>query len=155
MRLSEHFNLEEFTRSATADARGLKNDPPLAGVNLARKMCEEILEPIRAKFGPIKINSGYRSPLVNSAVGGSATSDHVWDEEGVACDTTYQVPLERVFDWIRLESGLPFDQVILERGREERHEHDDTIHIGFRPARRQALIGETHNRGKYTSVEVV
>lgn len=156
MQLSAHFKLEEFTRSSTAKEKGLKNDPSEAGIALAKEMCEKVLEPIRAKFGAIKINSGYRSPEVNSAVSGSATSDHVWDEFGCACDTSYKVPLEQVFEWLRLESSLPFDQVILERGKEERHEFDDCIHIGYRPQpRRQAKRGETHNRSKYTTVEVV
>jgi putative chitinase len=75
-----------------------------------RYCCEKILEPVRAKFGPVTINSSYRAPLVNKAVGGSATSQHV---NGQAIDFEVKgVDNKKVADWVA--DNLEFDQVILE-----------------------------------------
>ena len=151
MNLSEHFTLAELTKTGT----GLANIPPQAATALAQKLCQLLLEPIRAYLGsPIRITSGYRSPEVNAAVGGAATSDHCWDAEGVACD--FQCSnLKGTFDWIRLESGLPFDQAILEYGKIPDSATDDCIHISYRTnPRRLAMTGQTNNRSKYQYVEV-
>jgi hypothetical protein len=156
MQLSPHFKLEEFTQSPTAKKLGIKNEPSAVGVALARELCVNILEPIRAKFGAVKITSGFRCHELNTAVGGSATSDHCWDEFGVASDIQLKEKLQVVFDWIRLESSLPFDQCILERGKVKDSEGDDCIHISLRPTpRRMALLGPTHGQGKYTPQEVI
>jgi uncharacterized protein YcbK (DUF882 family) len=40
-------------------------------------LTENILQPVRDKFGPIRITSGYRCPEVNKLAGGSKTSNHV------------------------------------------------------------------------------
>ena len=75
-----------------------------------RYCCEKILEPVRAKFGAVTINSSYRAPLVNQAVGGSKTSQHV---NGQAIDFEVKgVDNKTVADWIG--DNLEFDQVILE-----------------------------------------
>ena len=154
MKLSEHFTLAEMTRTST----GLPNVPPESALPLVRELCEKVLEPVRDKWGPLRITSGYRSPAVNSAVGGSATSSHVWSEDSVACDfQSIQARLEDVFEWLRLESSLDFDQAILEYGRLPDSTRDDCIHIGFRShnPRRLAMVGQTNNRSKYQYVEVV
>lgn len=76
MNLTEHFTLEELTRSEVASRRGWNNEPPEeAKANLKR--LAELLEKVRAKIGkPILINSGYRSKVVNDAVGSKETSQH-------------------------------------------------------------------------------
>ena len=75
--LTKNFSLAELTKSQTASRRGLDNTPtPQVEKNL-KNLAETILQPLREKLGkPIVINSGYRSPAVNAAVGGSATSAH-------------------------------------------------------------------------------
>lgn len=81
MQLTKHFRLSEFTRSATATARGLENVPTEQAVTNLKHLCEEVLEPLRVAMGvPIVINSGYRSPALNKAVGGVATSQHMTGE---------------------------------------------------------------------------
>lgn len=152
MRLSPHFTLKEFTRNR----RGFGNVPPSAVVERLRWLCAFILEPIREKFGPVKINSGYRSPKFNRAVNGAKDSAHLGKDSRIAADLAIPgARLKDVFDWIRLESGLRFDKVILERGQKERHEWDDCIHIQIRSEpRRVAMLGETNNRGPYKVVEV-
>ena len=111
MQLTEHFTLEEMTVSPTAKKLGLSNQPTAEHIANMKYCCEKILEPVRTHFGkPVQVNSSYRSPLVNKAVGGSKTSQHV---NGQAID--FEIPgidNKTVADWIA--DNLEFDQVILE-----------------------------------------
>ena len=108
--LTEHFNLSEMTVSPTAKRLGLSNQPTAEHIENMRYCCEKILEPVRAKFGPVTINSSYRAPAVNKAVGGSKTSQHV---NGQAIDFEVKgVDNKTVADWVA--DNLEFDQVILE-----------------------------------------
>lgn len=108
--LTEHFTLEEMIVSPTAKRLGLSNTPTPEHIENMRYCCEKILEPVRAKFGPVTINSSYRAPRVNQAVGGSKTSQHV---NGQAIDFEVKgVDNKTVADWVA--DNLEFDQVILE-----------------------------------------
>lgn len=108
--LTEHFTLGEMIVSPTAKRLGIPNTPTAEHIENMRYCCEKILEPVRAKFGPVTINSSYRAPLVNKAVGGSATSQHV---NGQAIDFEVKgVDNKKVADWVA--DNLEFDQVILE-----------------------------------------
>lgn len=139
MSLSPHFKLKELVFTTH---RNIDNTPtPEVLVQLVH-LCASFLEPLRAKFGPLNIHSGYRSPALNAAVGGVATSAHSF---GCAADflpadssiTTHQIVL-----WLRDESGLPFDQVIDEWGSAT----SNWVHCGqLRPGheaapRKQALL---------------
>lgn len=82
--LSPHFTLEEFTVSQTAAREGISNQPsPEHFENL--KKTAAMMEKVRTLLGnkPIIVSSGYRSPALNDAVGGSPTSAHCF---GFACD---------------------------------------------------------------------
>ena len=82
--LSEHFGVDEFTFSATAQAMGIINDPSSLELANLRFLCRELLEPARKVIGePIHITSGYRCLALNRAVGGVAQSYHV---RGLAAD---------------------------------------------------------------------
>jgi len=125
----------------------------------ATQLCTILLEPIRAQFGPLHINDGYRDAEHNAAVGGAKTSQHLYLEENSAADfipLDIGVLLETVFDWIRLESHLPFDQVILEVF--SGTQIPACIHISYNGAlttqRRMVLTGETNGAGAYTAVQV-
>jgi putative chitinase len=111
MKLTEHFSLAEMIVSPTAKRLGLSNTPTPEHIENMRYCCEKILEPVRNHFGkPVQINSSYRAPLVNKAVGGSKTSQHV---NGQAID--FEIPgidNKVVADWIG--DNLEFDQIILE-----------------------------------------
>jgi putative chitinase len=110
-RLTANFTLEELIVSPTAKRLGQSNVPTPEHIANMKYVCEKILEPVRAHFGkPIQINSSYRSPLVNKAVGGSKTSQH---SNGEAVD--FEIPgisNKVVADWVG--DNLEFDQVILE-----------------------------------------
>jgi uncharacterized protein YcbK (DUF882 family) len=83
MKLSENFTLHELTKSETALRKGLDNEPGEEELKNLTLLTEKILQPVREHFGPTKVNSGFRHPDVNSAVGGSKTSDHC---KGMAAD---------------------------------------------------------------------
>lgn len=109
--LSANFKLSELVETPKGRAAGIANDPPFEiEVNLER-LCKELLEPIRALVGPLKINSGYRSDAVNKAVGGSTTSAHSF---GLAADLNpISGTWKSLMDAI-IASGLKYDQIIFE-----------------------------------------
>lgn len=111
MRLSKHFTLAELTKSQVALRRGIANAPTSAEIANLERLCERILEPVRARFGtPFSPSSGYRSPALNRAIGGAERSQHC---RGEAAD--FEVPGVAnlaLAQWIR--DRLVFDQLILE-----------------------------------------
>ena len=140
--LSPHFSLAEMTRSNTATRRGLDNTPPaLIVARLLRTA--SLMEQVRTICGnrPITVFSGYRSPVVNAAVGGSKTSSH---KDGDAVD--FKVSGLSIAETVRLirASGLKFDQVI--------DEFNQWVHIGFGPQMRQQVLiaRKVAGRTKYT-----
>ena len=135
MRLSENFSLEELTASETAARKGIDNTPSEDVINNLKRLAAALQE-VRALLNnrAILISSGYRSPELNQAVGGSATSDHC---KGLAADficPSYGTPN----DIVRAiaASGLSFKQVI--------REFDKWVHLSIpeegQEPRKQALI---------------
>ena len=109
----EFFTIEELCASEKAKERGINNTPSSEVIYNLRMLVIFVLDPLRRKYGkPIHVNSGYRSPQLNKAVGGVKTSQHL---KGQAVDiTTYsRSGNKRLFDLIR-ESGC-FDQLIDEQ----------------------------------------
>lgn len=84
MNLSKNFTLAELTASSTAQKLKIVNTPSVTELENLVKLCRNILQPIRDKYGkPIIIGSGYRCPKLNKAVNGAANSDHMY---GAAAD---------------------------------------------------------------------
>ena len=154
MVLSPHFKLRELCHSDMAEEKGIVNIPPDHAIDLAQKFCKEVLEPIREKWGAVYINSGYRCPQLNRLVHGVPSSEHIWSPERCAVDIALVQPLVEVYDWLRLESKLPFDQVILEKDKETGI--DRCIHVGYAvEPRREALRGGTHGSLPYEPDTVI
>jgi putative chitinase len=111
MQLSEHFKLNEFTKSETAIRKRIDNTPGPAHASNLKKVCEKILEPVRKHFGkPVRINSGYRGAALNAAVGGSSKSQHC---NGEAVDFEIDgLPNPDLAKWVA--ANCEFDQIILE-----------------------------------------
>ena len=117
MKLSEHFDLGEFTRSDYAKRNGIKNMPNPEQTDNLRELCVNVLEPIRKHFQiPILISSGFRSKELNNAIGGAKNSQHVSGEAvDIDHDLSANVVSNRmIFDFIK--SNLTFDQMIWEFG---------------------------------------
>lgn len=122
MKLSNHFTLEELTRSTTAQRLRLKNSPTVHELAHLMRLAA-VLEEVRRVLGhrPILVNSGFRSEAVNKAVGGSSTSAH---RLGLAADFTcpsFGTPLE-ICQTIAA-TGIEFDQLI--------HEKGSWVHLGL------------------------
>lgn len=110
MKLSKNFTLAEFIKSQTAIRRGIDNTMPEEHLEAAKKLAENVLQPVRDHFGPTGINSGYRGLELNEAVGGSKTSQHC---KGQAADI--EVPGVANYDLAKwIADNLDFDQLILE-----------------------------------------
>src|SRR5262245_45771783 len=112
MQLSRFFSLAEMTSSDTAARENIPNQPAGQEGDHLRALCTVVLDPLREAVGiPIKVNSGYRSPALNTRIGGATGSQHV---EGKAADI--QAPGLSVLELFKtvVRSGLPFDQVIYE-----------------------------------------
>ena len=86
MKLSKNFTLNELTHSSTANYHKVDNIPDRWELENLKKLCHDILQPIRDKYGKsIFVTSGYRNPIVNRLVNGSSTSQHIL---GQAADIT-------------------------------------------------------------------
>ena len=111
MQLTKNFSLSEMVKSETALRHGLDNTPGDTEIENLKALCENVLQPIRDAFGKgVKVNSGFRHPDVNAAVGGSKTSDHC---QGQAADIEIPgVANAELAEWIR--DNLEFRQLILE-----------------------------------------
>lgn len=127
MNLTQHFTLDELTASQTAARRRIDNQPPMAVVeNLTRVAV--LLEQVRAAVGrPITVSSGYRSPALNTAVGGARNSAHVL---GLAADITASGMAPTALAKAIIDAGIQFDQLIYE---------GSWVHIGLAAG---ALRGE-------------
>lgn len=111
-----YFTIAELVKSETADKKAIDNILPKELLPNAQALVDNVLDPLREAYGkPITVTSGYRCPVLNKAVGGSKTSDHM---NGCAADIvgTPNTPKEnkRLFNLIQ-ELKLPFDQVIDEK----------------------------------------
>lgn len=111
LRLSDHFTLDEFTKSSTADLHNIPNDPGWLEVENMKVLCRDILEPIRDHYGiPFSPLSGYRSLVLNNQVGSSPKSQHIRGQAvdiSVASISNYELAV-----WV--SDNLEFDQLILE-----------------------------------------
>lgn len=135
--LSEHFSLEEMTRSGVAIRMRIDNNPDEEQVENMRQLCRNVLEPVRRRFGVTRITSGFRSQALNAAVGGAPDSQHLRGEAADLHISNMEVG-RKVFDFIRLH--IDFDQLLFERRIKGGYWW---LHVSFttrRPNRHQAML---------------
>ena len=107
--LTPHFSYNEMTRSAWADRHGVDNTPDALQLAALENLCRVLLEPLRAQFGPIYINSAFRSEKVNTGVHGVGNSKHLSGEAmDIRIDTVEQG--KEYFKFI--EKDVDFDQLL-------------------------------------------
>lgn len=151
--LSLHFTWEEAARSQTATKRGIDNSLP-SGLRVNVQRVADEMERVRKLLGdmPLKINSWYRCPELNKAIGGSPKSAHM---KGLAVDfEPLHMTNAEAFKLIA-HSDVDFDQLIHERTRSGA----DWIHLGLSegPSRRQTLAAAGDTLGgpmTFTRVEL-
>jgi hypothetical protein len=136
MKLSEHFALAEFTRSESAKRHGVSNEPTTEHLENLKVLCEKVLEPIRTKFGPLNISSGYRSKVLNHYIGGSLSSQHC---DGKAADIDQDgmggASNTEIFNYIK--DNLDFDQMIWEFGDNNK---PDWVHVSYNGAKNRKQV---------------
>nr|DAM99333.1 MAG TPA: peptidase [Caudoviricetes sp.] len=141
--ISKDFSYREFEASPTAERKGICNVITTAAVRDAvKELVEKVLQPLRDRVGhPLRINSGYRCPELNRAVGGVATSQHV---KGEAADIAAEDPHE-LAKVVRdtPEIWREVDQMIL---------YPTFVHFSHRkggPQRRQLLYNKSYKGEKF------
>jgi len=133
MDLSKNFTLAELIKSQTADRKGIPNFPTEHGIYNLRLLAENILQPIRNKWGSFLISSGYRSEQLCEEIGSKNTSHHCCNNGYSASDFEVAgVDNYELATWIKDESNLPFCQLILECYNGEKN--SGWIHISYHPA---------------------
>lgn len=127
MKLSKNLDLIEVTRSTEAKRRGINNNPTAEHLENLKVLAENVFQPIREHFKvPIHISSGYRSKILNNAIGGSFSSQHC---KGQAIDIDMDgtsITNKQVFDYIK--DNLDFDQLIYEFGNDK---NPDWVHVSY------------------------
>ena len=148
MQLSKHLSLAEVTRSETAKRKGVSNMPTPEHLENFKLLAEKVFEPIREHFKvPIHISSGYRSKELNTAIGGSLTSQHC-SGEAVDIDmdgSSNGVTNKMVFEYVK--DNLEFDQMIFEFGDAN---NPDWVHVSYETSgkQRKQILRATKKGGK-------
>ena len=136
MKISDNITYAEAIHSNTAKRKGIDNTPNPTQVETMRLTAEKIFEPLREwAGGPIKVNSFFRSTELNTAIGGSKTSQHC---KGQAIDIDdvfgYKTNSE-MYAWVK--ENLNFDQMIWEFGTDM---NPNWVHISY--------VSEEDNRNR-------
>ena len=139
-----YFTITEMTQSDTAKRLGINNTPNDTARRNLINLVENILDPLRSEYGkPIIVNSGYRCLTLNSAVGGSSTSQHLAGEAAdIESAGRSRKENEKLFNLI-ISLGLPFDQLINEY-------NFDWVHVSFSSSRRRGQILEAKKQNGKT-----
>ena len=125
--ISKHISYKEGVYSITATRLGIDNTPSDDQLHFMEIIAEEVFEPLRAWVGgPIKINSFYRSPELNKAIGGSATSQHCKGQAMDIDDTLGKATNAEMYHFIK--DNLDFDQMIWEFGDDD---NPNWVHISY------------------------
>lgn len=134
-RISKHISFEEATGSPTASRLGIKNIPGEKELKAMRTLASMVFEPLREWYGkPITINSFYRSPRLNQAIGGALNSQHV---KGEAIDIAAGKDTTLFFNWLR--NNVEFDQLIWEFGSDSNPQWVHVSYAGPGKNRKQVL----------------
>jgi len=140
--ISKHISEKEGSKSVTAIRLGIDNTPDAEAMANMKLIAEKVFEPLREYVGgPIKINSFYRSPALNEAIGGASdksgrqTSQHC-KGQAIDIDDIYGHKTNKeMFEWIK--DNLDFDQMIYEFGSED---NPDWVHVSY--------VSEDKNRNR-------
>lgn len=141
-----NFKYKEFVKSTTALRKGIKNEPNEEQWECIELLAKEVLQPVREKFGRLRITSGFRSVELCEAVGSNKYSNHA---RGQAVDIEPLSDDFTLFDIIEfIHDNLEYRALIAE------YFPDGWVHIAYRKnanVKRLKLKDENHN---YDSVDI-
>tara|TARA_R100000951_G_scaffold77238_1_gene65275 strand:- start:988 stop:1443 length:456 start_codon:yes stop_codon:yes gene_type:complete len=125
--ISKHVSYKEGVYSNTAIRRGIDNTPNDEQLNNMELVANEVFEPLRDWVdGPIKINSFFRSPDLNTAIGGSHKSQHCKGQAIDIDDVFNRATNAEMYHFIK--DNLDFDQIIWEFGNDD---NPDWVHVSY------------------------
>ncbi len=125
--ISKHVSYKEGVYSNTATRRGIDNTPNDKQLNNMELVANEVFEPLRDWVGgPIKINSFFRSPDLNTAIGGSSKSQHCKGQAIDIDDVFNRATNAEMYHFIK--DNLDFDQIIWEFGNDD---NPDWVHVSY------------------------
>ena len=134
--ISKHVSYKEGVYSITATRLGIDNTPEDDQLHFMEIIAEKVFEPLRTWVsGPIKINSFYRCPELNKAIGGSGKSQHCKGQAMDIDDTFHRATNAEMYHWIK--QNLEFDQMIWEFGDDD---NPDWVHVSY--------VSEEENRNR-------
>ena len=125
--ISKHISYKEGVHSITAIRKGIDNEPNEEQLANMKLVANNVFEPLRVFInGPIKVNSFFRSPDLNKAIGGSTKSQHC-KGQAIDIDDTYgKATNAEMYWWIK--DNLDFDQMIWEFGN---NDNPDWVHVSY------------------------
>ena len=125
--ISKHISYKEGVHSITAIRKGIDNEPNEEQLANMKLVANNVFEPLRVFLnGPIKVNSFFRSPDLNKAIGGSTKSQHC-KGQAIDIDDTYgKATNAEMYWWIK--ENLDFDQMIWEFGN---NNNPDWVHVSY------------------------
>ena len=125
--ISDHISYKEATYSRTATRLDIENKPNEKQMQSMCLIADEVFEPLRMYVGgPIKINSFFRAPKLNKAIGGSTKSQHCHGQAIDLDDTYGRATNAEMYNFIK--EHLDFDQMIWEFGDDD---NPDWVHISY------------------------
>ena len=136
MKISRNITYAEAIHSNAAKRKGIDNTPNPAQVENMKVTAEKVFQPLREWVGgPIKVNSFFRSPELNTAIGGSKTSQHC-KGQAIDIDDVYGYKTNsEMYHWIK--ENLSFDQMIWEFGTDTQ---PNWVHVSY--------VSEENNRNR-------
>ena len=152
MSISKHISYKEGVYSRTAMRRGIKNNPNAEQMENMVAIAEEVFEPLRMWVGgPIKINSFFRSPELNKAIGGSGKSQHCHGQAIDLDDTFGRATNAEMFEFIK--KNLDFDQIIWEFGDDD---NPDWVHVSYvSPDQNRNRCLKAYKKSGRTNYEII
>ncbi len=145
IQFTKNFSLHELLLTSHRKFDEEQYNPPAEIIENLRALCVTILQPVRDALGsPVNLNSGYRCPSLNRAIGGAKNSQHMTGHAADIIDLNNGN--EKLFKKIK-ELNLPFDQMIDEFGFR-------WVHVSYDPARNRRQILQAVKNGRGQTVYV-
>ena len=147
MIIGKNISYNSAIKSDTAIRLGIDNTPSASAVEAMQLLCEKVIDPLYEVFPSMTFNSFFRSPKLNTAIGGSATSQHVRGE-AIDLDSKDNAFNKAIFDYI--VKNMDFDQVIWEFGNDKA---PDWVHVSYKKTgNRKQVLRAVKVKGKTTYV---
>jgi len=146
IKLSKNFTLDEFLKSTVALRKGIDNSMPREYLPRIQFLVDTILQPVRDKFGPMKVTSGYRNVDLCIALGSNAESNHA---RGLAVDIEpYDKDIRLIDILIFINDKLEYKELIAE------YFPHGWVHVAASEVNNKRDLKLKDNKHHYSSVNI-